>query len=157
MKTIHIFDLDSYHNALVPGANVVPIYHRQRGAGLSNILTRYSIPIASKYLFPHAKAAAINTYRDIIAGGGVKRAVRNNAIGFLQNVGHDVLEGFKQKGSGISCAKRKRVVSVMSKGSKINHKKATRKKSVKKKQKPQTKKRKSSKKSKLLSKRDIFS
>lgn len=152
MKSVHIFDIDKYHSALSPNHNNVQVYSRQRGAGLGNIVARYSIPLVKKYVLPHVKEAAMGVYKDIQQGHNVKQSLKNNAISLMQNVGHDVLENFKQKGTGL--ARRKR--SLPSSSVQRTHKKRIKKDLVSKRTKTNIKKKTQKKKSKILSKRDIF-
>lgn len=117
MKTVHVFDIQSYHTALHPSADASGRYLSQQGAGFGNFaanVKRYSIPIIKRYILPHAKEAARNTYNDVMNGSSIRQAIEKNSIGFLHDatndITNDIFEKMKQKGSGI----RKRNISHLS-------------------------------------------
>lgn len=156
MKTVHIFDIDQYHQALQPKERFVSRQYNQRGAGLRTILgnfKRYSIPVLNRYVVPHAKEAVYKTYQDILDGSGIRSSIQRNTLGLLQDVGNDVINNLKQKGKGIRLARISHKKPMKGKPSK----KKTLRKKVKQSKAKKNKAKKKSKKSKPISRRDIFS
>ena len=111
MRQKYIFHHDHYYHTLKGqiGAGI-PVFHgvRQRGGGIGSILggiAKYALPLLMKYVFPHAKEAALRTLSDVAVGGqSVKGALKKNSVGFLKNVGGDVLSSATAKlqtGKGI--------------------------------------------------------
>jgi hypothetical protein len=86
------------------------VFHgvRQRGGGLGSVLggiAKYAFPLL-RWLLPHAKHAALRTVSDVVGGRhSVKSALKENGIGFLKNVGSDIIGSAagvsRQSGNGI--------------------------------------------------------
>lgn len=152
MKVVHVFNHDDYHRTLNP--NEQKRIHYQRGGGLGGAfgtIKRYSIPVIRQYVIPSARAAAINTARDIFAGQNVRSAIKSNAVSLVKNVGKDMYNSLVQKGKGI--AKRGRPAKTT-----VVVKKQTKRKSAgKQKSRKNTSGTKKKKKVQSKSKRDIFS
>lgn len=70
---------------------------------------KYGIPIAKRYIWPHAKDALIRTASDIIEERGPAREVlKNNSKAFIKNIGSSIATKLVQEGSGLG---RKRKAS----------------------------------------------
>lgn len=119
-------------------------------------MKRYSVPVIKRYIVPHAKKAAYNTYRDIMKGSDIRSTLQRNSLGLVQDIGNDVIENLKQKGRGI----RRKRISVKSspvKKSRTKLSSRTKRKPKKPQSKPRQLKKKRKSKSSPISKRDIFS
>ncbi|CAL8136728.1 unnamed protein product [Orchesella dallaii] len=108
MKTVHIFNVDDYHQALNPIG-----HHRfqstQRGTGLGgafSIVRRYTIPVVRRYILPHVKTAAINTAVDFVGGTPIRTALKNNTANLIKDIKSDVINSLQQRGKGITRKKR---------------------------------------------------
>lgn len=157
MKTTHTFDIEHYHNALLPCERFVPQYNYQKGKGLRNIIgnfKRYSIPVINRYVVPHAKNAVYKTYHDILDGSGIRSSIQRNTLGLIQDVGNDVINNLKQKGKGIRTKRLSRQPTSKRNG---RVKKTPKKKKVSRKKKVKTTKKKPRKKKSIVTKKDIFS
>ncbi|CAL8129400.1 unnamed protein product [Orchesella dallaii] len=90
MKTVHIFNVDDYHQALNPIG-----HHRfqstQRGTGLGGA---FSI------------TAAINTAVDFVGGTPIRTALKNNTANLIKDIKSDVINSLQQRGKGITRKKR---------------------------------------------------
>lgn len=107
MKSAYIFHHHHYYHALKQQIGKgIPIYtgNRQRGGGLGGILgflTKYAIPIASKYILPHAKSAILRTASDVIQDrSNLKKSLKQNTKTLVKNIGHQVFNKLTQEGSG---------------------------------------------------------
>jgi len=132
MRQKYISHHEHYYNALKDQIGQgIPVFHgvRQMGGGLGSALggiAKYALPLL-KWLIPHAKQAAIRTITDVVGGGRtVKSALKENGIGFLKNVGSDIIgssTGISNKtGKGIQ-SKGKRTYTrskTVKKGQKIS-------------------------------------
>jgi hypothetical protein len=116
MKVIHVFNHEDYHRAIHGQlGHGMPVFSgsRQKGAGLGAILGyigRYALPIFSKYIAPHAKAALMNTLSDVVEGRPVLPSIRANSLSMVKNVGKNVLNS--QSGGGLPFKARARPVSI---------------------------------------------
>lgn len=159
MKHLHVFNHEHYHHALEHQiGNGIPVFSgtRQKGGGLGSIigfLGRYALPLLKKFVFPHAKAAALSTLSDISSGKSIKEAVSGNAATMVKNVGHSIIKG-EQTGSGLRTVKRKSNITLDS-CHLLKRKGSTTKPKPKKKKKEKPKIVNKNRK-KVKSKRDIF-
>jgi len=117
MQPVYIFDNQEYYQALKPqvGAGFsVFSGARQRGGGLGGILgslVKYGIPLAQKYIWPHARDAVVRTAEDLIQDrSNIKQALKRNSGNFIKSVGKSVADKLLQEGSGLS-RKRKKLQS----------------------------------------------
>ena len=112
MRQRYTFQHDHYYNTLKEQIGQgIPVFHgvRQRGRGLGSVLggfAKYALPLLMKWVLPHAKQAALKTVSDIAGGRhSVKSALKHNSIGFLKDVGeniiHSVVTKTKQTGKGV--------------------------------------------------------
>lgn len=110
MKQKYIFHHDHYYHTLKgQGGEGIPVYHgvRQRGGGIGSVLggiAKYALPLLMKYVFPHARNAALSTISDVAVNKeSIKNSLKKNGIGFLKNVGAEVLNSVSnsQSGSGV--------------------------------------------------------
>jgi hypothetical protein len=110
MRQKHIFHHDHYYHTLKGQIGEgIPVFHgvRQRGGGLGSVLggiARYALPLLMKYVFPHARDAAIRTVSDVTTNGAsLKSSLKKNGIGFIKNVGVSILKNTiaSQSGQGI--------------------------------------------------------
>jgi len=116
MKHRYIFNHDHYYHTLKGQIGEgVPVFHgvKQRGGGLGSVLgsiAKYAFPLIQRYILPHAKSAALSTLADISTGGHtVKQALRKNGVGFLKNVGGQLLNSTdNQTGHGLTRQTNKR-------------------------------------------------
>jgi hypothetical protein len=166
MKKVHIFDHHHYHHTLEGQiGNGIPVFtgYRQRGRGLGSIfglIGKYAIPFLSKYVFPHATSALVNTVSDVSKGNSFKSALRSNAIAMAKNVGKSIIS--PQSGSGLRGLKRTACTSFdsfdsgMRKRVKSNKPKKTSLKTVKKNNLKKNKRKTKKRSTKVKSKRDIF-
>ena len=79
-----------------------------------------------KYILPHAKTAAIRTFSDVATNRqSIKEALKSNGIGFLKNVGSDIIKSgaSSQSGKGIISRGLKRRSTVLTQLSKLKLKK----------------------------------
>lgn len=109
MKTAYIFDHKDYFHALQPqigGGFAVYAGTRQRGGGLGGVLgalVKYGIPIAKKYILPHAKDAFLRTVADITSDrSSAKESVKNNSKRLIKDIGSSIVSKLVQDGSGLS-------------------------------------------------------
>lgn len=106
MKQKYIFQNDDYFNTFKEQiGSGIPVFHgvSQRGSGLGLIFAtkaKYAIPLVKKYLLPHAKSAALNTISEVASGKSFKQSKKNQGLGFLKNVGKDILLNSTQIQSG---------------------------------------------------------
>lgn len=85
-----------------------PNLRRQHGHGLGSFFGRVFqriLPIAQKYVFPHAKTALKNVTRDVLDGKNIRESLQDNAKSALKGVANQVLT---QSGSGRRGRKKKR-------------------------------------------------
>lgn len=111
MKQKYIFHHDHYYHTLKEqGGEGIPVFHgvRQRGGGIGSVLggiAKYALPLFMKYVFPHARDAAISTISDVAVNKeSVKSSLKKNGIGFLKKVGTEILNTTNntQSGKGIN-------------------------------------------------------
>ncbi|OXA53736.1 hypothetical protein Fcan01_11171 [Folsomia candida] len=109
MKTAYIFDHKDYFHALQPqigGGFAVYAGTRQRGGGLGGVLgalVKYGIPIAKKYILPHAKDAFLRTVADITSDrSSAKESVKNNSKRLIKDIGSSIVSKLVQDGSGLN-------------------------------------------------------
>ena len=162
MKHRYIFNHDHYYHTLKGQIGEgLPVFHgvRQRGGGLGSVIgsiAKYAIPLIQRYILPHAKSAALSTLADVTSGGqSIKQALKRNGVGFLRNVGGDILSTAKnsnQTGRGLNrgVSRKRRVSTVIKKST--PRKRIKKKSPNKKRTKPAKKKQK-----KARSRLDIFS
>lgn len=84
-----------------------PNLRRQHGHGLGSFFGRIFqriIPLAQKYVLPHAKSAMSNVTRDILEGKDIKESLKSNTKSALKGVANQI---FDQSGSGRRGKKRK--------------------------------------------------
>ena len=65
-------------------------WRRQKGGGLGGILgsiARRILPLAQKYIFPHAKSAIKNISSDILQGKNVKETLKTHAKAAIKDAG----------------------------------------------------------------------
>ncbi|CAL8133786.1 unnamed protein product [Orchesella dallaii] len=153
MKTIHILNVDDYHQAL----NSIG-QHRfqtnQRGAGIGNafsIVRKYTVPVVRRYILPHVKTAAINTALDLAGGTPIRTVLKKSTTNLIKDIKSDVINSLQQRGKGITRKKhpRQRVIKPVKKRVRVTI--------GKKKRKPKARPKKSLKKKRSKSKLDIFS
>jgi len=120
MRQKYIFHHDHYYHTLKGQVGAgIPVFHgvHQRGGGLGSVLegiAKYALPLLMKYVFPHARDAASKIADVKLGGQTVKRALKKNGIGFLKNVGVNILSSAKeelQTGKGIRRATKKATTS----------------------------------------------
>lgn len=119
MRQKYIFHHDHYYHTLKSQiGGQIPVFHgvRQRGGGLGSVLggiSKYALPLIMKYVLPHAKEAGLRTISDVVKGSSVKSALKKNGVGFLKNVGGELIRSTlnsskTQRGKGVRVTSKKR-------------------------------------------------
>jgi len=108
MKTVHVFNVDAYHQALNP-IGQHRFSHYQRGAGVGgafSLVKRYTIPVVKRFILPHVKNAAISTAVDVVRGTPVRSALKSNTANLIREIKADVIHSLTQQGKGITPRKQ---------------------------------------------------